>query len=57
MLLAIAAGTLLGVSDISLKALAELVPADPVACSARGPLTAVLGGLGAFSPWGAASDR
>src|SRR3954467_5683741 len=29
MLLAIAAGTLLGVSDISLKALAELVPADP----------------------------
>src|SRR5581483_7610849 len=30
MLLAIAAGTLLGVSDISLKALAELVPAAPI---------------------------
>src|SRR3954452_16700573 len=48
MLLAIAAGTLLGVSDISLKALAELVPADPVALLSPWTLTAILGGIGAF---------
>jgi hypothetical protein len=48
MLLAIAAGTLLGVSDISLKALAELVPADPVSLLSPWTATAVLGGLGAF---------
>jgi hypothetical protein len=48
MLLAIAAGTLLGVSDISLKALSELVPADPVALLSPWTLTAILGGLGAF---------
>ena len=48
MLMAIAAGTLLGVSDISLKALAELVPADPIALLSPWTLTAVLGGLGAF---------
>jgi hypothetical protein len=48
MLLAIAAGTLLGVSDISLKALAELVPADPVSLLSPWTATAVLGGIGAF---------
>src|SRR3954465_14999532 len=48
MLLAIAAGTLLGVSDISLKALSELVPADPVALLSPWTLTAIVGGLGAF---------
>jgi hypothetical protein len=48
LLLAIAAGTLLGVSDISLKALAELVPADAVALLSPWTLTAILGGLGAF---------
>src|SRR3954454_19165037 len=48
MLLAIAAGTLLGVSDISLKALSELVPADAVSLLSPWTLTAILGGLGAF---------
>jgi hypothetical protein len=48
MLLAIAAGTLLGVSDISLKALAELVPADPVSLLSPWTATAVIGGIGAF---------
>jgi hypothetical protein len=48
MLLAIAAGTLLGVSDISLKALAELVPADPVSLLSPWTLTAIVGGIGAF---------
>jgi hypothetical protein len=47
-LLAIAAGTLLGVSDISLKALSELVPGDAVSLLSPWTLTAVLGGLGAF---------
>jgi hypothetical protein len=48
LLMAIAAGTLLGVSDISLKALSELVPADPVALLSPWTATAILGGLGAF---------
>ena len=48
MLLAVAAGTLLGVSDISLKALAELVPSDAISLLSPWTVTAVLGGLGAF---------
>ena len=47
-LLAIAAGTLLGVSDVSLKALAELVPAQPLSLLSPWTVTAVLGGIGAF---------
>src|SRR5919198_39693 len=43
-LLAIAAGTLLGVSDVSLKALAELVPADPISLLSPWTVTAILGG-------------
>jgi hypothetical protein len=47
-LLAVAAGTLLGVSDVSLKALAELVPAQPLSLLSPWTVTAVLGGIGAF---------
>jgi hypothetical protein len=47
-LLAVAAGTLLGVSDVSLKALSELVPADPISLLSPWTLTAILGGIGAF---------
>ena len=39
---------LLGVSDISLKALAELVPNDPASLLSPWTVTAVLGGIGAF---------
>jgi hypothetical protein len=48
MLLAIAAGTLLGVSDISLKALSELVPADAMNLLSPWTVTAIVGGIGAF---------
>ncbi len=47
-LMAIAAGTLLGVSDVSLKALAELVPAQPLSLLSPWTVTAILGGIGAF---------
>jgi hypothetical protein len=47
-LLAIAAGILLGVSDVSLKALAELVPAQPISLLSPWTVTAILGGIGAF---------
>ncbi len=47
-LMAVAAGTLLGVSDVSLKALAELVPAQPLSLLSPWTVTAVLGGIGAF---------
>jgi hypothetical protein len=47
-LLAVAAGTLLGVSDVSLKALAELVPAEPLSLLSPWTVTAILGGIGAF---------
>jgi hypothetical protein len=47
-LLAIAAGLMLGVSDVSLKALAELVPAQPLSLLSPWTVTAVLGGIGAF---------
>ncbi len=47
-LMAVAAGTLLGVSDVSLKALAELVPAQPLSLLSPWTVTAILGGIGAF---------
>ncbi len=47
-LLAVAAGILLGVSDVSLKALSELVPAQPLSLLSPWTLTAILGGIGAF---------
>lgn len=47
-LMAVAAGTLLGVSDVSLKALAELVPAQPLSLLSPWTMTAILGGIGAF---------
>jgi hypothetical protein len=47
-LLAVAAGILLGVSDVSLKALAELVPAQPISLLSPWTVTAILGGIGAF---------
>ncbi len=48
MLMAVAAGTLLGVSDVSLKALAELVPAQPLSLLSPWTVTAIIGGIGAF---------
>jgi hypothetical protein len=48
LLLAVAAGTLLGVSDVSLKALSELVPAQPLSLLSPWTVIAVLGGIGAF---------
>jgi hypothetical protein len=47
-LLAVAAGVLLGVSDVSLKALAELVPAAPISLLSPWTATAIVGGIGAF---------
>ena len=47
-LLAVAAGIMLGVSDVSLKALAELVPAQPISLLSPWTVTAILGGIGAF---------
>ncbi len=47
-LLAVAAGILLGVSDVSLKALSELVPAQPLSLLSPWTFTAILGGIGAF---------
>jgi hypothetical protein len=47
-LLAVAAGILLGVSDVSLKALADLVPAQPISLLSPWTVTAILGGIGAF---------
>jgi hypothetical protein len=47
-LLAVSAGILLGVSDVSLKALSELVPAQPLSLFSPWTLTAILGGIGAF---------
>jgi hypothetical protein len=47
-LLAVAAGILLGVSDVSLKALADLVPAAPISLLSPWTVTAILGGIGAF---------
>jgi hypothetical protein len=47
-LLAVAAGTLLGVSDTSLKGLAETVPGAPLDIFSPWTAVAILGGLGAF---------
>jgi multidrug transporter EmrE-like cation transporter len=48
LLLAAAAGTLLGVSDVALKALAETVPGSPLGVFSPWTAVAILGGLGAF---------
>jgi multidrug transporter EmrE-like cation transporter len=47
-LLAAAAGILLGVSNVALKALAETVPASPASIASPLTLVAVLGGVGTF---------
>jgi hypothetical protein len=46
--LAAAAGILLGVSDVSLKALAETVPNSPLGVFSPWTAVAILGGIGAF---------
>jgi hypothetical protein len=48
LLLAIAAGTLLGVSDTALKGLAETVPGAPLGVFSPWTAVAILGGIGAF---------
>jgi hypothetical protein len=48
LLLAAAAGTSLGVSDVALKALAETVPGSPLAVFSPWTAVAILGGIGAF---------
>ena len=48
LLLAAAAGTLLGVSDVALKALAETVPGAPLGLFSPWTALAILAGLGAF---------
>jgi multidrug transporter EmrE-like cation transporter len=47
-LLAAAAGILLGVSNVALKALAETVPASPASIASPLTLVAILGGVGTF---------
>ena len=47
-LLAVAAGTLLGVSDVALKGLAEIVPSSPLSVISPWTGVAILGGIGAF---------
>jgi hypothetical protein len=47
-LLAAAAGVSLGVSDVALKALAEVVPGSPVAIFSPWTAVAILGGISAF---------
>jgi hypothetical protein len=47
-LLAVAAGTLLGVSDVALKGLADIVPGDPLSVISPWTGIAILGGIGAF---------
>ena len=48
LLLALAAGTSLGVSDVALKALAETVPASPLGVFSPWTAAAILGGICAF---------
>jgi hypothetical protein len=48
LLLAVAAGTSIGVSDVALKALAETVPASPLSVLSPWTLLAVVGGIGGF---------
>ena len=47
-LLAVAAGTSLGVSDVALKALAETVPASPLNVVSPWTALAIIGGIGGF---------
>jgi hypothetical protein len=47
-LLAVAAGTSIGVSDVAIKALAVTVPASPLAVVSPWTLMAIIGGIGGF---------
>jgi hypothetical protein len=47
-LLAIAAGTSIGVSDVAIKALAETVPASPLSVISPWTAMAIVGGVGGF---------
>jgi hypothetical protein len=47
-LLAVAAGTSLGVSDVALKALAETVPNSPLSLVSPWTVIAIVGGIGGF---------
>src|SRR5215218_2207872 len=47
-LLAVAAGTSIGVSDVALKALAETVPASPLSVLSPWTAMAIVGGIGGF---------
>jgi hypothetical protein len=47
-LLAVAAGTSIGVSDVALKALAETVPASPLSVLSPWTAMAIIGGSGGF---------
>jgi len=48
LLLAVAAGTSLAVSDVALKALAETVPASPLSVVSPWTVIAIVGGIGGF---------
>jgi hypothetical protein len=48
LLLATAAGTCLGVSDVALKALADTVPGSPIDIVSPWTVVAILGGIGGF---------
>jgi hypothetical protein len=48
LLLAVAAGTSIGVSDVALKALAETVPGSPLSVVSPWTVMAILGGIGGF---------
>lgn len=48
LLLAVAAGTSLGVSDVALKALAETVPGSPLSLVSPWTVIAIVGGVGGF---------
>ncbi|HET8592631.1 MAG TPA: hypothetical protein VFL56_03135, partial [Solirubrobacterales bacterium] len=48
LLLAAAAGILLGVANVALKALAESVPGSPASIASPLTLVAILGGIGTF---------
>ena len=48
LLLAVAAGTSIGVADVALKALAETVPGSPLSVVSPWTIMAILGGIGGF---------
>jgi hypothetical protein len=48
MLLAVAAGTSIGVSDVAIKALAVTVPSSPLALLSPWTALAIVGGIGGF---------